>query len=145
MRAGRLEEAYAMIKEMRSEPDACVWGALLSYCRVHGNVSLGEVAANQLFELEPNNAGNYVLLSNIYAAKGMWKEVNRVRGVMESLGLRKNPGCSWIEVKNKSIPEEIKHNVCGRAEYAEGVIDAAVFLAKGAECYYFTLYYRDRE
>ncbi|KAF9618513.1 hypothetical protein IFM89_001914 [Coptis chinensis] len=67
--AGRLEEAYAMIKEMRSEPDACVWGALLSSCRVHGS--------------------------------GMWKEVNRVRGVMENLGLRKNPGCSWIEVKNK--------------------------------------------
>ncbi|KAF9620880.1 hypothetical protein IFM89_015121 [Coptis chinensis] len=32
---------------------------------------------------------------------GMWKEVNRVRGVMENLGLRKNPGCNWIEVKNK--------------------------------------------
>ncbi|KAF9620593.1 hypothetical protein IFM89_013619 [Coptis chinensis] len=31
----------------------------------------------------------------------MWKEVNRVRGVMENLGLRKNPGCNWIEVKNK--------------------------------------------
>ncbi|KAF8377781.1 hypothetical protein HHK36_031166 [Tetracentron sinense] len=100
-RAGKLEEAYHMIREMPSKPDACVWGALLSSCRVHNNLSLGEVAAKELFELEPNNPGNYVLLSNIYATKGMWKEVDRVRDMMKMLGLRKNPGCSWIEVKNK--------------------------------------------
>lgn len=100
-RAGRLEEAYAMIKEMPSEPDACVWGALLSSCRVNGNVTLGEVAAEKLFKLEPENAGNYVLLSNIYASKGMWDGVDRVRDMMKDMGLRKNPGCSWIEIKNK--------------------------------------------
>ncbi|KAF5182986.1 Pentatricopeptide repeat-containing protein [Thalictrum thalictroides] len=100
-RAGRLKEAYSMIKEMPFEPDACVWGALLSSCRVYANVSLGEVAAEKLFKLEPNNAGNYVLLSNIYAAKGMWNEVYRVRDAMSSMGLTKNPGCSWIEIKNE--------------------------------------------
>ncbi|KAL5701078.1 hypothetical protein ACHQM5_026456 [Ranunculus cassubicifolius] len=99
-RAGRLKEAYTMIQEMPSEPDACVWGSLLSSCRVHGNVNLGEIAANRLFQLEPDNAGNYVLLSNIYAAEGMRKEANKVRDVMKNLGVRKNPGCSWIEVKN---------------------------------------------
>lgn len=31
----------------------------------------------------------------------MWTEVDRVRDAMKSLGLRKNPGCSWIEFKNK--------------------------------------------
>ncbi|RWR88458.1 pentatricopeptide repeat-containing protein [Cinnamomum micranthum f. kanehirae] len=100
-RTGRLEEAYAMIKEMPSEPDACVWGALLSSCRVHGNVSLGEVAAEKLFKLEPVSSGNYVLLSNIYASKGMWDGVDRVRDMMKGMGLRKNPGCSWIEIKNE--------------------------------------------
>ncbi|KAL6317378.1 hypothetical protein AAG906_030131 [Vitis piasezkii] len=100
-RAGKLEQAYAMIRRMPVNPDACVWGALLSSCRVHNNVSLGEVAAEKLFELEPSNPGNYILLSNIYASKGMWNEVNRVRDMMKNKGLRKNPGCSWIEVKNK--------------------------------------------
>ncbi|XP_077246272.1 pentatricopeptide repeat (PPR) superfamily protein [Tasmannia lanceolata] len=99
-RIGKLEEAYAMIKEMPTEPDACIWGALLSSCRVHGNMSLAEIAAEKLFKLEPRNAGNYVLLSNIYAAKGMWDGVDRVRDVMKRMGLRKNPGCSWIELKN---------------------------------------------
>ncbi|KAF6170107.1 hypothetical protein GIB67_025796 [Kingdonia uniflora] len=100
-RAGKLEEAYAMIKKMPSEPDACVWGALLSSCRVYANVGLAEIAAERLFKFEPSNAGNYVLLSNIYAAKGMWKEENSVRNTMKRIGLTKNPGCSWIELKNK--------------------------------------------
>ncbi|CAI8593363.1 unnamed protein product [Vicia faba] len=97
-RVGKLEEAYSIIKEMSFEPDACVWGALLSSCRVHHNLSLGEIAAEKLFVLEPNNPGNYILLSNIYASKGMWDEENRIRDMMKSKGLRKNPGCSWIEI-----------------------------------------------
>lgn len=100
-RAGKLEDAYDLIRGMPSEPDACVWGALLSSCRVQGNVRLGEIAAEKLFEVEPGNAGNYVLLSNIYAAKGMWDGVDKVRDMMKSMGLRKNPGFSWIEIKNK--------------------------------------------
>lgn len=100
-RSGRLEEAYTMIKQMPFEPDACVWGALLSSCRVHKNVNLGEISAGKLFELEPNNPGNYILLSNIYASKAMWVEVDIVRDMMKGKGLKKNPGCSWIEIKNK--------------------------------------------
>lgn len=100
-RAGMLDEAYSIIKKMPFKPDACVWGALLSSCRVHHNMRLGEVAANELFQLEPDNPGNYILLSNIYASKSKWHEVDKVRDMMNSMGLRKNPGCSWIEVKNK--------------------------------------------
>lgn len=100
-RAGKLEEAYSIIRKMPFEPDACTWGALLSSCRVHHNLSLGEMAAKKLFQLEPNNPGNYILLSNIYASKGMWGEVNRIRDLMKSMGLRKNPGCSWIELGHK--------------------------------------------
>lgn len=100
-RVGKLEEAYSIIKEMPFQPDACIWGALLSSCRVHHNLSLGEIAANKLFQLEPDNPGNYILLSNIYASKGMWGEVNRIRDLMKSMGLRKNPGCSWIEIGHK--------------------------------------------
>ncbi|XLT06147.1 hypothetical protein HN51_044896 [Arachis hypogaea] len=100
-RAGKLEEAYSLIKEMPLEPDACTWRALLSFCRVHHNLSLGEIAAEKLFLLEPDNPGNYILLSNIYASKGMWDEVDRIRDVMKSKDLRKNPGYSWIEIGNK--------------------------------------------
>ncbi|TYJ28474.1 hypothetical protein E1A91_A06G001300v1 [Gossypium mustelinum] len=100
-RSGKLEEAYTMIKQMPFEPHACVWGALLSSCRLHNNIRLGKIAARNLFELEPNNPGNYILLSNIYASKAMWDEVDAVRDVMRSRGMKKNPGCSWIEIKNQ--------------------------------------------
>ncbi|KAF7116805.1 hypothetical protein RHSIM_RhsimUnG0014400 [Rhododendron simsii] len=90
-RAGKLEEAYSMIKKMPFEPDGCVWGALLSFCRVHNNMTLGEIAAKQLFKLEPTNPGNYILLSNIYASKGKWREVNGVREMMSKIVLRKDP------------------------------------------------------
>ncbi|WOL05952.1 hypothetical protein Cni_G14683 [Canna indica] len=99
-RAGRLNEAYDLIRKMQVEPDGCVWGALLSSCRVHNNVRLAEIAAEKLFQLEPENAGNYVLLSNIYAAKGMLDGVDRMRDIMKNMGVKKEPGCSWIEIKN---------------------------------------------
>lgn len=100
-RAGKTVEACNIIKKMPYEPDACVWGALLSVSRIHNNLHLGEMAARKLFELEPGNPGNYILLSNIYAYKRKWNEVDKLRDVMKEKGLSKNPGCSWIEVKNK--------------------------------------------
>eukprot|EP01018_Ginkgo_biloba_P006877 Gb_03545 [translate_table: standard] len=100
-RAGQLDEALDFINKMPLEPDANVWGALLGACRIHCNIELGEHAAEHLFELEPDNAGYYVLMSNIYAAAGRWDGVAKVRSMMKARGLKKNPGCSWIDVNNR--------------------------------------------
>lgn len=99
-RAGRLKEAHDLINSMPLEPNYAVWGALLGACVVHENVFLGEVAASHLFQLEPDNTGNYVLLANIYAAVGRWEDVETVRNMMNERGLRKMPGCSSVEVRN---------------------------------------------
>eukprot|EP01018_Ginkgo_biloba_P003994 Gb_27879 [translate_table: standard] len=100
-RAGYLDEAQDFIKEMPIEPDAGVWGALLGACRIHRNIELGEHVAERIFELEPENVGYYILLVNIYAEAARWDAVAKVRKMMEDRGLIKNPGCSWIEVKNR--------------------------------------------
>eukprot|EP01018_Ginkgo_biloba_P010718 Gb_14382 [translate_table: standard] len=100
-RAGHLDDAHDFIQNMPLEPDAFVWGALLGACRIYCNVELGECVAKHLFELEPRNAGSYVLLSNIYASAGRWDGVAEVRKMMKERGLSKKPGCSWIEVNNK--------------------------------------------
>lgn len=101
-RAGHLEEAKLFIDEMRPvEPNVSTWGALLGACRSYKNVELGQLAANERAKLDPENASTYVLLSNIYAAAGMWQEVTMVRTMMQERGIRKQPGCSWIEVDNK--------------------------------------------
>ncbi|XP_015874009.1 pentatricopeptide repeat-containing protein At5g59600 [Ziziphus jujuba] len=97
-RAGKLIEAYDMIKAMPIEPDLFVWGALLGACRNHGNIDLAEVATKHLLELEPGSAGNNLLLSNLYADAGSWGNVARLKKMMKRRKLKKFPGCSWIEV-----------------------------------------------
>ncbi|MQL94552.1 hypothetical protein Taro_027233 [Colocasia esculenta] len=100
-RAGRLYEAENLIDDMPIEPDSVVWGALLSACRIHQNVELGRKVAERLFQMEPENSGNYVLLSNIYASLCMWDEVGKVRKLMKDQGVSKEPGSSWMQVKNR--------------------------------------------
>ncbi|XP_049358042.1 pentatricopeptide repeat-containing protein At5g44230 [Solanum verrucosum] len=96
-RAGQLEEALELIKAMPMEPNSGVWGALLGACRIHGNPDIAEVAANRLFELEPDSIGNYVLLANTYASAGRWEDVLGVRKSIKQKLLRKDPSRSWIE------------------------------------------------
>ncbi|KAF8378525.1 hypothetical protein HHK36_029868 [Tetracentron sinense] len=100
-RAGRLDEAKKFIKQMPSLPDAIGWATLLSSCRLHGNLEIGKWAADSLLELEPQNPASYILLSSIYAAKGKWDDVARLRRGMRVNGVRKEPGCSWIKYKNR--------------------------------------------
>ncbi|XP_028113756.1 pentatricopeptide repeat-containing protein At2g35030, mitochondrial-like [Camellia sinensis] len=100
-RAGRVKEAFDFIQQLPFEPSGSVWGAFLAGCNVHGNTNMGKLAAKRLLELEPENAGTYMLLSNIYASSGKWREAARLRLKMKDKGLKKQPGCSWIDVGNK--------------------------------------------
>ncbi|TXG69002.1 hypothetical protein EZV62_003937 [Acer yangbiense] len=99
--SGRLYEAFNLITKMRVMPDSGVWGALMNSCKIHRNVELGELALEKLIELEPNDAGNYVILSNMYAQAGKWEGVARLRQLMMDRGIKKSIACSWIEVKTK--------------------------------------------
>ncbi|PON94783.1 DYW domain containing protein [Trema orientale] len=100
-RAGRLEEAYDLISNMHIEPTGSVWLTLLAGCRVHKNIELAEKVSQKIFMADPEHMAPYVLLSNIYAGAGRWKEVAKLRISMRDRGMRKKPACSWIEVKNK--------------------------------------------
>ncbi|XP_062176653.1 pentatricopeptide repeat-containing protein At2g03880, mitochondrial [Alnus glutinosa] len=100
-RAGKLDQAIKLIHQMECEPDAVTWRTLLGACRVHQNVDLAIHAAKQIVKLDPEDAGTYILLSNIYANSQMWDDVTEVRRTMKARGIRKEPGCSWIEVSKK--------------------------------------------
>eukprot|EP01018_Ginkgo_biloba_P016521 Gb_02086 [translate_table: standard] len=99
-RAGWLDEAEDFIKKMPLEPSAVVWGSLLGACRIHCNIEVGERVAEHLFKMKPENAGYYVLMSNVYGAARRWDDLAKVRTMMKDQGLKKNPGCTWIVVKN---------------------------------------------
>uniref|UniRef100_A0A9I9E9T9 Pentatricopeptide repeat-containing protein At5g37570 n=2 Tax=Cucumis melo TaxID=3656 RepID=A0A9I9E9T9_CUCME len=94
-RAGEVEMAYNIIKGAR-EIDAKTWGSLLGACKIHGNLEVGEIAAKHLFEMEPENTGNYVLLANTYAQMKEWNEAEKVRKMMVERGIRKFPGYCWV-------------------------------------------------
>ncbi|KAG9446616.1 hypothetical protein H6P81_012744 [Aristolochia fimbriata] len=100
-RTGRLEEAHDIVQMMPPGAHAGALGALLSGCKTFCNVEMAECAASQLFELEPENTGNYMLLSNIYASVDRWEDAMRVRIEMKKSGATKLQGCSWTEFNNK--------------------------------------------
>ena len=101
-RAGHTDEARELVKSMPFKPDARVWGPLLSaYKMKQSETGLAEFAAEKLITMEPKNAGNYILLSNIYAAAGKWDGVAKMRSVLRDRGLKKTPGCSWLEINGR--------------------------------------------
>ncbi|XP_022720069.1 pentatricopeptide repeat-containing protein At3g12770-like [Durio zibethinus] len=97
-RAGHLEEAGALIKQMPFQSSGEVFEALLSGCRTHKNIDIGIKTADYLLSLDATNAGIYVMLSNIYAEARRWDAVDHIRGLMRRRGLKKTPGYSLIEV-----------------------------------------------
>ncbi|XP_030498890.2 putative pentatricopeptide repeat-containing protein At5g59200, chloroplastic [Cannabis sativa] len=100
-RVGRLEEAHSFIQRMKTGPDHIMLGALLSACKTHGNLELGEQVAKTLLDCGKADSGTYVLLSNVYASSGRWSEAAKVRAEMKEGGIQKEPGCSLIEVNNE--------------------------------------------
>ncbi|XP_030458089.2 pentatricopeptide repeat-containing protein At4g39530 [Syzygium oleosum] len=100
-RAGRLKDAVDFIETMPIQPMALVWRSLLSACRNAGDSELGKYAAEMAISWDPTDSGSYTLLSNIFASKGMWFDVKKVRQRMDETGVLKEPGKSWIEVNNE--------------------------------------------
>lgn len=99
-RSGKIGEAKELLNQMDMEPDATMWMALLSACRAHRDIELGERAAMNLFSIDPQNAVPYVMLSNMYSSVGNWECAARVRKMMKTRGLNKEPGCTWIEMNS---------------------------------------------
>lgn len=100
-RGGRVNDAYSFVARMPIEANANVWGTLLGACRIHHEVELGRLVAERLFEIEATNIGNYVVMSNLYAADAKWDGVREVRKLMRTRDLKKPAGCSWIEVERR--------------------------------------------
>ncbi|BFG25765.1 hypothetical protein CerSpe_120390 [Prunus speciosa] len=117
-RVGRVVEAYEFVKGLGEEGDVMeIWGSLLGACRIHKHFELGKIVAEKLLEIEAGNGktGYHVLLSNIYAEEGKWENVDRVRKQMREKGLRKETGCSWIEITgflNCFVSRDQKHPQC---------------------------------
>ncbi|CAH8323116.1 unnamed protein product [Eruca vesicaria subsp. sativa] len=100
-RAGRLKQAYEIIKNMEIEADSVIWSSLLGSCKLHGDFGLGKEIAEYLIGRNITNSGTYVLLSNIYASVGDYEGVAKVRSLMKEKTIVKEPGVSTIEIDGR--------------------------------------------
>ncbi|XAR59494.1 hypothetical protein NMG60_11015349 [Bertholletia excelsa] len=100
-RAGLVNDAYSVVNCMPSHPGPDVYCALLNACKLHGKFELGIEISKKLLDLEPNDAGHYVLLSNMYALADNLEGVKRTRVSLRSRRLEKYPGFSSIELNGQ--------------------------------------------
>ncbi|KAK9678447.1 hypothetical protein RND81_11G212000 [Saponaria officinalis] len=97
-RAGYLDETERLIENKSSDIDDIVLWALFSACAAYGNVRLGRIVAGMLLQTaEKSDAAIYVMLSNIHANAGQWEDAAHVRELMKTVGVMKQPGCSWFK------------------------------------------------
>ncbi|KAB2626998.1 pentatricopeptide repeat-containing protein [Pyrus ussuriensis x Pyrus communis] len=98
-RCGLLAQAEDFIHSMPMKADASIWGSLLSACRASGDTDIVARVSEQIIQLNSNDTGYHVLVSNAYAALGKWDQVRRIRKCMQAKGLTKDPGFSWMEIQ----------------------------------------------
>lgn len=96
-RDGNLERAKRLIEEMPLEPTPRIWGSLLAASRHHRNIEMAELASNNIFSLDSDNTGCYILLANMYADVGRWEDVEHIRNLMKNRGLKATSSCSILE------------------------------------------------
>ncbi|KAK1427884.1 hypothetical protein QVD17_16595 [Tagetes erecta] len=99
-RAGHLDAAINVIRNMPYKADAIIWRTLLGACKIYKYVELAEEAASELVSLEACDDGNYVLLSNIYSQDNKWDKAVNIRRKINENSIKKVPGNSSVEVDN---------------------------------------------
>ena len=106
-RSGQLAKAKAMVEAgishlgLKQSCSLPLWKVLLGACHAHKQLELGKRAAARILELEPKDETTHVLLSNLYAYFDLWTEAVEVRRKMKDKGLKKEAGCSWVEIANR--------------------------------------------
>ncbi|KAL1554208.1 hypothetical protein AAHA92_14793 [Salvia divinorum] len=100
-RSGRINDAYSLTKRMHLQPGLEIYSSLLTACKIHRNFELGDEISQKLVELNPNDAGHYILLSNMYALAGNWDCARMSRVSLKSNNLKKNPGLSSMEINGE--------------------------------------------
>ncbi|CAA6660448.1 unnamed protein product [Spirodela intermedia] len=99
-RVGMVEEALRFVTDMPMAPDAVLWRTLLCACKE-------ATAAGRGPDGPPCGAAaaceDYIALSNIYAAGGMWGDVLRLREAMKRDGVQNKPGSSSLQIKPEPL------------------------------------------
>ncbi|CAH2033846.1 unnamed protein product [Thlaspi arvense] len=97
-RAGKLEEAYELIKNLPITSDSTAWRALLAACRVYGNADLGERVMIELVEMGERHLADAILLAGTHAVAGNSQGLTKLLDY-EFYKEKKEVGYSAIEIE----------------------------------------------
>ncbi|CAL0328152.1 unnamed protein product [Lupinus luteus] len=97
-RAGCLGEAEKLIQTMPYNANEIILSSFLFACGYFKDVARAERVLKEAEKMEKGNAGNYVLLRNLYATEKRWTDVEDVKQMMKKKGSYKEVACSVIEV-----------------------------------------------
>ncbi|KAK6940860.1 Pentatricopeptide repeat [Dillenia turbinata] len=104
-KCGNLDDACLVFVKTRHKD-------LAFACRIHKNLELANKVGEIIMTLPNLNLGFCILLSNIYASAGRWRDVAKVRRFVKSQRIKKPSGCSWIEVEgvvHRFVVEDKSH------------------------------------
>ncbi|KAG6532860.1 hypothetical protein ZIOFF_006718 [Zingiber officinale] len=106
-RSGQFQQSEAMVQlatsRMKQNSESCLrlWKVLLGACHSHRQLDLGISIGSRILDSNPDDETTHVLLSNLYAAFGLWHDAISIRRLMKEKGLKKEAGCSWVETGNR--------------------------------------------
>ena len=77
-RAGHVEKALELVKNIPSYGNLPLWLALLGSCRNWGNIDVSRLAFEQAILFNCTSSAPYVLMINIYVAAGMKEDAEKI-------------------------------------------------------------------
>lgn len=98
-RAGLLEEAHNLIKSLPFDGDVTGWRALLSACRVYGDVELGESVKTMLVDLNDDHPTDSMLLSSTYAIAGRLSDYTQYQQIEEENTMKEVSRSSHMQIE----------------------------------------------
>ncbi|KAH7433416.1 hypothetical protein KP509_07G068400 [Ceratopteris richardii] len=99
-RVGYLKDALNILQDVPLEANLAGWTSLLNYCRVHGELEIGQHCFNDLIKNDYRDASAYKLMSDIYASKESYRDAHDINKMRENAQAWKKPGKAIIYVNN---------------------------------------------
>ncbi|MCO5558996.1 hypothetical protein L7F22_012587 [Adiantum nelumboides] len=98
-----------MLYSMPVLPSVITWMSLLAACKTYKQTDLGRACFQQIIKLDPNAAGGYTIMSNIYAEAQKWEDFSALQEFQKCAGAWKLHGKAWIEVNHEVFEFVVDH------------------------------------
>ncbi|KAG8058899.1 hypothetical protein GUJ93_ZPchr0002g23246 [Zizania palustris] len=97
-KAGHFRSALKFIKQTPSQVQTKILAPIFSSYSTNCVDPSIELISEDILNLDPENSGHYVLMSNMLSSLGKWKKATSYRRQLRKQGLIKEPGWSFVQL-----------------------------------------------